>query len=132
MKYLLDTCVWIWWHINPQRLTQGVLELLRTPNRYDELLLSAISPWESCKLVDKGRLAINANPLDWIMEALQMPKLRLHPITPAISYASTTLPSPFLDDAANQIIVATARACQATVITPDERIRGYAHARTLW
>ena len=132
MKYLLDTCVWIWWNINPPRLTPGVLDLLGTPNRYEELLLSAISPWEFCKLLEKGRLGVNANPPDWIMEALEMPKLRLHPITPGISYSSTTLPPPFHDDPADRIIVATARACQAMVITPDDRIRGYPHVRTLW
>ena len=61
-----------------------------------------------------------------------MPKLRMAPLTPGICHNSTTLPPPFHDDPADQIIVATGRAHQAILVTPDGRIRGYPHVRTLW
>lgn len=61
-----------------------------------------------------------------------MPKLRLVPLTPTIAYRSTSLPQPFHHDLADQIIVATAREENATVLTKDELIENYSHVRTLW
>ncbi len=58
MKFLLDTHTWIWWHMHPDRLSRKVKQLIGSPSRYSELLLSAISPWEFSKLLEKGRLGI--------------------------------------------------------------------------
>ena len=132
MKYLLDTHTWVWWHMRPERLSKAVHTLLADPTQYEELLLSAISPWEFCKLVEKGRIGISCDPEAWLGVALQMPKLRLVPLSPRIAYKSTVLPPPFHDDPADQIIVATAWEEKATILTIDSRIRKYDKVRTLW
>jgi hypothetical protein len=67
-----------------------------------------------------------------VQSALEMPRLRLVPLTPAIACRSTTLPPPFHDDPADPIIVATARQENATVLTADQRIRAYPHCRSIW
>ena len=132
MKYLLDTHVWIWWNMNPKKLSPTVESLLSTPEHYDELLLSAISIWEFSKLLEKKRIGISCNPEEWIAEALDMTKLRLIPLTPTIAYRSTSLPQPFNTDPADQIIVATAREENATILTKDKTIWKYEHVRSLW
>ena len=132
MKYLLDTHVWVWWHANPRRLSRRVTELIARPAGYEELLLSAISPWEFAELVEKGRLGISCDPEDWIAQALRMAKLRLVPLSPRIACHSTQLPGPFHNDPADQIIVATAREEGATILTKDTRIRDYSHVLSLW
>lgn len=132
MKYLLDTHVWIWWNMAPQRLSPRVRSLMASRKLYEELLLSAISPWEFSKLIERGRLAISCNPEEWMRIALDMPQLRLVPLTPLISYRSTVLPQPFSSDPADQIIVATAREENATILTKDRSIQGYKHVRSLW
>ena len=132
MRYLLDTHAWIWWSMHPQKLSGRVRSLISTPSRYEELLLSAISPWEFAKLLEKRRLAISCGVEEWILRALEIPKLRLVPLSPALAYRSTVLPQPFHDDPADQIIVATAREENATVLTSDERIRSYSHCRSMW
>jgi PIN domain nuclease of toxin-antitoxin system len=132
MKYLLDTHVWIWWHSHPQNLSRRVLLLIKDPYRYEQLLLSAISPWEFSKLLEKGRIGISCDPESWINMALDMPKLRLVPLSPVLAYRSTALPKPFSGDPADQIIVATAREENATILTKDKTIRGYKHVRSLW
>lgn len=132
MKCLLDTHAWIWWNVAPGKLSVRVRGLLSAPARYEELLLSAISPWEFSKLLEKGRLGISGDPAEWIRIALEMPKLRLVPLTPHLAYRSTVLPPPFHDDPADQIIVATARDENATILTADERIRRYPHCQSLW
>jgi PIN domain nuclease of toxin-antitoxin system len=132
MKYLLDTHVWIWWNMNPGKLSRRVKSLLTENTKYDELLLSAISPWEFSKLLEKGRFAIACDPEEWIRVALDMPKLRLVQITPGIAYKSTILPGDFHDDPADQIMVATAREENAVIISKDERIRKYAQVKSIW
>ena len=132
MKYLLDTHTWIWWNMRPQNLSQRVKALVSDSSKYDELLLSAISPWEFSKLLEKGRLGISCHPEEWINLALDMPKIRLVHLSPIIAYRSTVLPKPFQSDPADQIIVATAREENATVLTRDKNILAYDHVRSLW
>jgi PIN domain nuclease of toxin-antitoxin system len=132
VKYLLDTHTWIWWHMRPDRLSKGVHELLSDEKTFEELLLSAISPWEFCKLIEKGRLGITGDPEEWLYEAFTMPRLRLVPLTPRIAYKSTILPPPFHDDPADQIIVATARDQGATILTTNRLLLDYDDVLTLW
>jgi PIN domain nuclease of toxin-antitoxin system len=132
MKYLLDTHTWIWWNMRPQNLSRKIKQLIGNEDEYEELLLSAISPWEFSKLLEKGRIGISYNPEDWIDIALEMPKLRFVHLTPMIAYRSTVLPKPFHDDPADQIIVATAREENATILTKDKRIRDYQYVQSLW
>jgi PIN domain nuclease of toxin-antitoxin system len=118
--------------MHPEKLSAKVRALISAPDRYDELLLSAISLWEFAELLEKGRLAISCDPQEWMNQALNMPKLRLAPLPSSVAYRSTILPQPFHDDPADQIIVATARDENATVLTSGHRIRGYPHCRSVW
>jgi PIN domain nuclease of toxin-antitoxin system len=118
--------------MRPEKLSSGVRKVIETTSKYEELLLSAISPWEFSKLLEKGRLAISIDPEDWIRLALEMPKLRLVPLSPVLAYRSSILPPPFHDDPADQIIVASAREEEATILTSDDRIRSYKYVKTLW
>ena len=132
MKYMLDTHTWIWWHMNPQKLSQKVKRIVGNTDRYNEILLSAISPWEFSKLLEKKQIGISCDPEDWINSALDMPKFRLTPLSPVLAYRSTVLPQPFHSDPADHIIVATAREENATILTKDERILTYKNVRSLW
>lgn len=131
-KYLLDTHTWIWWHMNPDRLSSKVHQIIADPAQYEELLLSAISPWEFCKLLEKGRLGISCDPEVWMERALVMPKLRLVQLTPGLAYRSTILPPPFHQDPADQIIVATAREENAVILSKDRLIHSCPKVSTLW
>jgi PIN domain nuclease of toxin-antitoxin system len=96
------------------------------------ILPSAFSPWEFSKLLEKKRIGISCDPEHWIGSALEMPKFRLVPLSPVLAYRSTVLPQPFHNDPADQIIVATAREENATILTKDERILTYSSVRSLW
>lgn len=118
--------------MNPSRLSKTVMDLISDAEGYEELLLSAISPWEFSKLLEKKRLSITMDPAQWIDEALMMPKLRLIPLSPRVAYQSTCLPGVFHDDPADQIIVATTRLEKAILVTKDERIREYTRVKSVW
>ena len=132
MKYLLDTHVWVWWSMHPENLSRRVKRLIAASEKYEEILLSAISVWEFCKLLEKERIGISCDPQDWLETALAMPKLRLVPLTPVIAYRSTVLSQLATADPADQIIVATAQEENATLLTKDESLRQCACLRTIW
>ena len=132
MKYLLDTHVWVWWNMRPEKLSRKVKRLIAASQKYEEILLSAISVWEFCKLLEKGQIGISCDPRDWLETALAMPKLRLAPLSPVIAFRSTVLPQLASADPADQIIVATAQEENATLLTKDELIRQSKYVRTIW
>jgi PIN domain nuclease of toxin-antitoxin system len=91
-----------------------------------------LSVWEMAKKVEKGQLALD-RPLDeWLEAALAVDGLQLADLTRPIAVDSGRLPQPFHGDPADQIIVATARALSATLVTRDARLRDYSHVRTVW
>ncbi|WP_237143457.1 PIN domain-containing protein [Phyllobacterium zundukense] len=49
-----------------------------------------------------------------------------------IATKSVGLPGTFHKDPADRMIVATARALAAPLITADEKIRDYIHVKTIW
>ncbi|MFH1265490.1 MAG: type II toxin-antitoxin system VapC family toxin [Planctomycetota bacterium] len=125
---VLDTHIWIWWVHGDSRLSQAHKALLE---HHEEtgLGVSAISCWEVAKLVEKGRLKLPRALDEWMRLALDYPGLTLLPLDPEIAIESTRLPSPFHNDPADQIIVATARIHQCPVVTVDKRISDYAHVQ---
>jgi PIN domain nuclease of toxin-antitoxin system len=132
MTYLLDTHAWIWWYMNPDKLSKKVIQLISDPKNYDALLLSAISPWEFCKLIEKERLYIKGDPQKWLQQAFDLPKFRLIPLTPFIACESTHLKPPFHSDPADQIIVASALQENALIITKDKLLHDYKYVKCIW
>jgi len=118
--------------MHPDKLSRKVKSIIGNDDKYDEMLLSAITPWEFSKLLEKGRIGISCDPEKWMNDALEMRKLRLVPLYPILAYRSTKLQQPFHDDPADQIIVATAREENATILTTDKRILNYPYVKSLW
>ncbi len=132
MTYLLDTHAWIWWNIDPEKLSSKAIEIINNTKSNKKLLLSAISIWEFSKLVELGRLSLKIDGEKWIDQALKIPNLQIVPLSPTISWKSTQLPQPFHKDPADQIIVSTAREEGAIIITKDSLITNYPHVQTIW
>jgi PIN domain nuclease of toxin-antitoxin system len=132
VSVLLDTHVWVWWNSEPEKIPARLRKLIETASTKDELYLSAISPWEVAMLVEKKRLRLEVEPLLWVETALEEAGLSLYPLSPAVAVASNRLPGPFHADPADRIIVATARALGATLLTRDALILGYAHVKSRW
>ena len=132
MIYLLDTHTWIWMHAFPGKLSATAAKLITGAGKEDVLLLSAISIWEVCKLVEKDRIRLFEDLESWIESALDTPGLRVVPLDSKVFYRSTTLPQPFHSDPADQMIVATARLRDATIITKDKLLLNYPHVKSVW
>ena len=126
---VLDTHAWIWWLSDPGRLSKSAAEAIRDARAIG---VSAISCWEVAMLVERQKIALDRDVLDWLEEALAQPRVELLPLTPAISVRSTKLGHGFHGDPADRIIVATAVELSADLISRDDRIRAYPATRCVW
>ena len=62
MKLLLDTHIWLWTLLEPERLPPELADHLRDAGH--ELWLSPISVWEAILLAEKGRVVFDLGPVD--------------------------------------------------------------------
>lgn len=125
---VLDTHIWIWWVHDDPRLPQAVGDYLQREEAQG-LGVSSISCWEVAMLHARGRLQLPLPCLDWLLAALGTRVIQLLQIEPAVAVDSANLPGQFHRDPADQIIVATARVLQCSLVTLDARIRAYPHVQ---
>ena len=122
MRLLLDTHIWIWGLVAPERLSLVVRQALTDPDH--ELWLSAVSVWEALVLIRKGRLRVTGpSGAAWVAQALARSPVHEAPLSFAIATAAEQLALDHCDPA-DRLIPATAQARQATLITADERLIG--------
>lgn len=127
---LLDTHCWLWIEGGiTNRFSIAGLTALRRAASEGRLLLSAISVWEVALLEAKGRISLQMECSAWVRNALANPALTLAPLTPEIAIQSTRLPGNLHGDPADRLIVATARAHGATLLTKDDKLLAYGRAR---
>ena len=121
MKLLLDTHIWIWALIEPERLSDDVRAALQSPE--NELWLSPISVWEALMLAERGRLSVVGSPVVWVEEMVSRLQMRKAAITHDIAVASRQLALSH-QDPADRFLAATARVLGLALVTSDERLIG--------
>jgi PIN domain nuclease of toxin-antitoxin system len=125
---VLDTHTWVWWAAQSDKLPKSARGCIEEA---DEIGVSAISCWEVAMLVSKNRLNFDRDVLLWMRQALALPRVELLPISPEIATAATTLTG-FHGDPADRLIVSTALACEAPLVTRDRLIRSWPGVMTHW
>lgn len=127
---VLDTHIWVWWAHGDEKITSTQADIIKV-NETDLIGVSAISVWEIAKLVEYNRLELPCPLQEWFYEALSYPGVRLIELTPEIAIESTKLPGEFHRDSADQIIVATARFYDSSLITSDSKILKYPYVKNV-
>jgi PIN domain nuclease of toxin-antitoxin system len=128
---LLDTHAWVrWLHPEANRpLPKALCAWLSHAD--DSLAVSVISTLEVAQLVKKGILELPLALPDWYEFSLGDSGIHCLPVTPHLLHASTILPD-IHKDPADRIIIATAQAFDAILVTADETIQSYDNLRALW
>lgn len=125
MNLLLDTHIWIWSKLEPERLGRRVrAELSKTDH---QLWLSPVSVWEALLLMQKGRVRVES-PFVWVERAAEL--LREAPLTQEIVRIGLALPLPQADPA-DRFLAATAKVLKLTLVTADHRLLGLGEIATL-
>lgn len=128
-KLLLDTHVWFWLMIGDEKLSKTFITAVEKNIENDSILISAISTWELGMLVEKNRIELDIDCLDWVETALESRGVNLVPITPRIAIQSTRLPEISHGDPADKILIATAHEYNAVFVTHDQKILEYGKGR---
>ena len=126
---VLDTHTWLWWTNESINLSGKADEAIK---QADLIGIPVISCWEISMLVAKSRIELSMDVEVWIDLALQHPKVKLLPLTPAIAVLSTQLPGDFHGDPADRFIVATSLIQQAPLISKDRKIQSWGYVEVIW
>ena len=124
-KILLDTHVWLWTMVGNSILTNDFRNSYEKSLKMNGVFISAISVWEIGMLVEKKRIEMEIDVLDWITQALDTTGTYLCPITPHIAIQSTRLPGEIHGDPADKLLIATANEKNAVLVTCDKKILAY-------
>ena len=129
MKLLLDTHIWIWMIISPEKLSRAVRRQLDDPK--NQLFLSPVSVWEAYHVVQRKRIRVLRDSVsEWIGKALTQASLQEAPFnfTVAAQAGQITLPQ---SDIGDVFIAATACAYNLTLVTADAQLPDCSWLKTL-
>jgi PIN domain nuclease of toxin-antitoxin system len=119
VKLLLDTHIWLWSVIDPSRLTSRVAKTLADPK--NELWLSSISVWELTVLHRKQRLKMPPDVPAWVAKSMEDLKLTEAPLTVEVALAVPSISFSHADPA-DQLLAASAKVFDLTLVTGDEHL----------
>ena len=119
MNLLLDTHIWIWNHLAPEKISAEVNRVLAASE--NELWLSPVSVWELIVLVEKKRLELERDLHDWVQQSKKELMLQEAPLSWEVAdeLRFTILKQ---RDPADRFLVATARVYDLTLVTADEHL----------
>jgi PIN domain nuclease of toxin-antitoxin system len=126
LKLLLDTHIWLWSVLEPDRIGARTLWELESPA--NEKWFSPISAWELLMLVSKGRMHLDLAAPEWIAQSTV--RLREAPLTTRIAVESRQIRIPH-QDPADRFLVATAKVLGLTLVTADRTLLGISEISTL-
>lgn len=129
---LLDTHILIWDALAPERLSPAATTSLQQANQGDGMLIADISLWEIAMLMQKGRLQVAAESHTFLNLILAANRLTVQPISAQIASLATQLPRLVNADPADRLIVATAIAAQAPLVTADRNLHHAARVPIIW
>ena len=119
MRLLLDTHIWLWSVLEPERLSQRVAAAIQ--NLENELWLSSVGVWELIVLWQKKRILQGEDIETWISRALRALPLQEAALNHEVAREVGRLEL-VLRDPADRFLVATAKVFELTLVTADERL----------
>jgi PIN domain nuclease of toxin-antitoxin system len=119
LNLLLDTHIWLWAMLEPQRLSPRLAVELESSD--NELWLSPISVWELIILHQKRRILPEEKIESWIARAMRARPLQEAPVTFEVAREVGRVELPHRDPA-DRFLLATARVFDLTLATSDENL----------
>jgi PIN domain nuclease of toxin-antitoxin system len=130
VNLLLDTHIWLWSLLEPERLGQRVAAALT--DELNQVWLSPISIWEFLLLAERGRVRLQqgTTPAAWVEAALARAPMRDAPLGREVALRSRSVVVAH-EDPADRFLAATADVYDLTLVTADERLLRGQGFRTL-
>lgn len=125
---VLDTHAWVWWLSEPRLLSSRAR---RAIEEADVVGVPGILCYEVARLAIRGRINLHRDIALWISQALNAPNVELLELSPRIAITAAQITWEH-GDPIDQLIVATAVAHNAPLVSKDDRIRLFKPARAIW
>lgn len=122
MRLLLDTHVWLWTLLAPERLGTGAQDALSDTD--NALLFSAASAWEIAIKYRTGRLRLPDSPDRFVPERLLRDGIGVLPVGIAHALRVADLPDHHRDPF-DRLLVAQTQLEQLTLVTADDLVLTY-------
>ena len=119
MKLLLDTHIFLWSLLEPEKLGKNTTEILENPG--NEIWLSPITLWETIVLAGKGRISLNKEPGEWLRMVLKQIPLREAPLNFNVAIESRYITVAH-HDPTDRFLAATAKIYNLTLVTADQNL----------
>lgn len=119
MTLLLDTHIFLWSLLEPDRLSERVATELDNPA--NELWISPLSTWEVMMLAEKGRVRLTPDSTTWLRQVFRTIPFKEAPLTHEVSFQSRSVNLPH-QDPIDRFLAATAMVYDLTLVTADERL----------
>jgi PIN domain nuclease of toxin-antitoxin system len=128
MRLLLDTHVLLWWHDQPERLTDTAHDAIS--NLDNDVFVSVVNGWEIQIKAQLGKLTL-AKPLHAIIRQEQeVNGFGVLPVTLHHVYALNNLPLHHRDPF-DRLLAAQAHHEELTLVTHDQKLSAY-EVSQLW
>ena len=122
MRLLLDTHTFLWWDLEPARLSPRALALCQDPG--NQLVLSVTSVWEMEIKAQLGKLRLDKPLAEMIREQQRTNGIEILPILLAHAFAVETLPL-IHKDPFDRLLIAQAKVEAIPIISRDENFAAY-------
>lgn len=122
MKLLLDTQVWLWMNLAPERLSHEARTLVAAPDT--ELWLSVASVWEVVIKHAIGKLRLPLPPREYVTSRLARDVVQALPVDVGHALRVADLP-PHHRDPFDRLLIAQALDERLPVMTNDPQFGSY-------
>ena len=122
MRYLLDTQVWLWSLVSPDRLGTEVTAIVDNPD--NTLVLSAASTWEISIKYRLGKLPLPEPPEKFVLPRLTRDGIECLPVQHQHAARVALLPD-YHRDPFDRLLIATAQTDSMTILTSDRQFQPY-------
>lgn len=121
-KILLDTHVWIWLAQGNSIVSPSARRAIDQAREKEHLFISPISVWEISMLVERKKIILEMDIMDWLKHWIELPGIQIAELTFQVAILSNRLPGNIHGDPADRILIASAFEEKALLVTADEKI----------
>ena len=122
MRVLIDTCVFLWMRMAPDRIAPEVRRII--VERENDILFSAVSSWEIAIKYALGRLDLPEPPYAFVADRIAFSGLTPIPIEHGHALRVAALPFHHRDPF-DRLLIAQAAELQVPIITDDQSFGAY-------
>lgn len=121
-KYLIDTQCWLYWHINPEKLSNEQYEVLEDGD--NDIYFSTVSAWEIMIKYRLKKLKLPALPFRYIPDRIKKDQLKVLPFSLENSLRIENLPDHHADPF-DRLLITQAQTGDMIIMTNDPIFEHY-------